>query len=369
MQYRTIRHDTATIRTALFNSGRREMHAIITAGPDRDFRRQLADVRSCLDDLMNWDTGLRPVFLRYFLSDPANQIPLLPTREECAASAVGQAPLDGSKVALWTIMEEDADFHDNGNGRWSDSRGRIWTGDTSSKGMTSHDMTEFFISSLAEHLENTGASLLDHCIRTWFIVRDIDLNYAGVVEGRNEQFSRLGLCRDTHFITSTGIGGFPADGSSVAFNALCDTRLRPGQMNYLYGSTHLNPTAEYGVAFERGTTVDYADRRHVYISGTASIDNRGRIMFPGDIAAQTRRMIENIRVLLAEGGCSDRDIAHFLVYLRDPGDRNTVGSIFSKEFPDIPRVMVLAPVCRPGWLVETECMAVRSENHPGYAAF
>ena len=26
--------------------------------------------------------------------------------------------------------------------------------------------------------------------------------------------------------------------------------------------------------------------------------------------------------------------------------------------PDLPHLIVLAPVCRPGWLIETECIAV-----------
>ena len=29
------------------------------------------------------------------------------------------------------------------------------------------------------------------------------------------------------------------------------------------------------------------------------------------------------------------------------------------RFPNVPRMITLAPVCRPGWLVEMECMAVR----------
>ena len=80
-------------------------------------------------------------------------------------------------------------------------------------------------------------------------------------------------------------------------------------------------------------------------------------------------MIENLRVLLAEAGCVGSDVAHLLVYLRDLSDFTAVDRIFRKEFPDVPRVVVLAPVCRPGWLVETECMAVKREVHPEYASF
>ena len=32
--------------------------------------------------------------------------------------------------------------------------------------------------------------------------------------------------------------------------------------------------------------------------------------------------------------------------------------MFARRWPDIPAVITLAPVCRPEWLVEMECVAV-----------
>ena len=57
--------------------------------------------------------------------------------------------------------------------------------------------------------------------------------------------------------------------------------LQPGQIQFLYAPTHLNPTYEYGVTFERGTAVTYGDRKQIFISGTASIDNKGEIYIRG----------------------------------------------------------------------------------------
>ena len=47
------------------------------------------------------------------------------------------------------------------------------------------------------------------------------------------------------------------------------------------------------------------------------------------------------------------------VYLRDTADRKVVSDMFARKFPDTPYIIVLAPVCRPGWLVETECLALK----------
>ena len=371
MKYQNIKYIGAEATVALFETGRKEAHAyILPSDTEAGAETQIKAIAEAADRLAA-DTGLTPVFKRYLLSDPSNQMRLLPEEDACARSVVGQTPLDGRKGALLMILEEDADYRRREDGIWQDSNGRIWVGDIDSvPSGDSLSMTTEYLEKLARLLDGCGASLKDHCLRTWFFVRDIDNNYSGVVRGRNEVFDREGLTAETHFIASTGIEGQCAEPARlVAFNAFADTKADDSQIIYLYGSTHLNPTYEYGVAFERATAVDYADRRHVYISGTASIDNKGDIVAPGDIKAQTLRMLENIEVLLDEGGCGWEDVAHMTVYLRDIADHRTVGRMMDERFPGLPKTIVLAPVCRPGWLIETECMAVRKADNPEYAPY
>ena len=192
-----------------------------------------------------------------------------------------------------------------------------------------------------------------------FFVRDVDVNYAGVVKGRKEEFVRLGLTEKTHYLASTGIQGQIADSRSlVLLDAYAVDGLQAEQIRFLHAPEYLNPTYEYGVTFERGTAVTYGDRKQVFISGTASIDNRGEIVYPGDIVKQTERMMENISVLLKEADATTRDITQAISYLRDMADYAVVKKYFEAHYPDLPHLIVLAPVCRPGWLIETECIAV-----------
>lgn len=371
MKYLNFKYDGAEASIALFETGRREAHAYITvADTDADAAAQITAIVNGAERLIK-DTGMRPVFKRYLLSDPANQTRHLPQEGSCACSVVGQAPLNGSKASLLMLLEEGADFPAHEGGLWEDSKGRIWVGDSDDIATgDSLTMTVAYLERLSGMLAQRGASLKDNCLRTWFFVRDIDNNYKGVVQGRNSVFAREGLTSDTHFIVSTGIEGQAALPSRlVAFNAFADTRIEASQIRYLYGKTHLNPTYEYGVAFERATAVDYADRRHVYVSGTASIDNKGRIVAPGDITAQAERMLENIGVLLAEGDCGWEDVAHMTVYIRDIADYAAVNDIMAHRFPAVPKVIVLAPVCRTGWLIETECMAVKNADNPDYEPY
>lgn len=88
------------------------------------------------------------------------------------------------------------------------------------------------------------------------------MNYAGVVKARKEVFITQNLTEKTHYIASTGIEGRHADPSVlVQMDSYAVDGLEPGQIQFLYAPTHLNPTYEYGVTFERGTAVTYGDRK------------------------------------------------------------------------------------------------------------
>ena len=103
-----------------------------------------------------------------------------------------------------------------------------------------------------------------------------------------------------------------------------------------------------------------AERQTSLISGTASINNKGEVMYVGDVVAQTHRMWENVEALLKEAEMSMNDVMHMVVYQRDPADYEVVNKLFEERFPQVPRVITLAPVCRPQWLIEMEVMAVKA---------
>ena len=107
----------------------------------------------------------------------------------------------------------------------------------------------------------------------------------------------------------------------------------------------------------------------MFISGTASINNKGQVMYERDVVKQTRRMWENVETLLAEAGCTFDDVPLLIVYLRDTSDYAVVKALYEERFAGKPYVIVHAPVCRSGWLVEMECMAVKAVENEGIEAF
>lgn len=317
--------------------------------------------------------GAISVFKRFFLSDAANQttylLSALEKRAEDAFSIVEQPPLDGTKIAMWVYLQKGVQAQTLSNGLVEVKHGEyrhLWTAYNFNQASNSEEQTRILLNDYIAQLEEQGCRLADNCIRTWFFVQNVDVNYMGVVKARNEVFATQNLTKNTHFIASTGIAGRHANPKVfVQMDAYAVEGLNPEQVHYLYAPTHLNPTYEYGVSFERGTYIDYGDRRQVFISGTASINNKGEIVHPGDVCKQTERMWENVETLLKEAECSFEHVQHLLVYLRDISDYSVVSEMFEKRFPTIPKVYLLAPVCRPGWLVEMECMAVKplSDNH------
>ena len=360
-------------------NGVSEYHAILrVTNPRLTFTEQIESLQAAYDHLVSEELpGAVAVLKRYFLSDAANQANvLLATQVEhsdCALSIVEQPPLDGTKVALWVYLQTDVQTRTLPHGDYEVSHGgyrHIWSASNFNKASKSEYQTRLLLNDYVMRLAEQECSLANNCIRTWFFVQNVDVNYGGVVKARNEVFLTQNLTEKTHFIASTGIAGRHASHEVlVQMDAYAVGGLQQEQIHYLYAPTHLNPTYEYGVSFERGTYIDYGDRRHVFISGTASINNRGEIMYPGDIRRQTERMWENVETLLAEAECTFEHVGHLIVYLRDIADYTVVQEMFEERFPNIPKVYLQAPVCRPGWLVEMECMAVKSIHNEAYKPY
>lgn len=333
-------------------------YKIFKAQQQGSFEQQTADIKQQLDSWLN-DNQQTAGELRYckvFLSDILNQYDTLkasPLYQDCLAqrpcTIIEQAPADGSKIALLAEAGHNADGFLFQSLRLSDEE---------AQGVSSYLQTLTLFERYIQSLQGTEMTIRDNLVRTWIYVADIDVNYDGVVRARNDVFRRYGLTADTHYIASTGIGGYSQTRhATVAIDFLSLPDVKPGQMKYLQALDHLNPTHEYGVAFERGTRLTLPDREIYYISGTASIDKQGQVLYLGDVERQTARLLDNIRALLADGEAQMSDIRYFVVYLRDFADRKTVGRYLDSHHPGIPYVLLHAKVCRPQWLVEMECMA------------
>jgi enamine deaminase RidA (YjgF/YER057c/UK114 family) len=374
------RFDQAVVSFSRFDGeNSTEFNLIITPDSGFSFSEQLTAIEKALKHFLKEQemTDESVIFKRYFVSDYSNQTEIHDHmsnwRYVCATSVVQQVPLCGAKVVLWVVLLEGSvtrkslnqnNLSLNRNGYTHVFSTQLF--DEKAKGSSFGQTMEIF-QDYMDTLQKQNLTLAENCIRTWIYVRDIDNNYAGMVNARNQIFTSENLTRETHFIASTGIEGRHANTDAlVLMDAYAVGGISPEQITFLKAPTHLNPTHEYGVAFERATTVDYGDRKQIFISGTASIDNCGQIVHPGDIAGQVKRTFENIKALLDEAGASIGDLTHLIVYVRDLADFPLIDQYIERHYPFIPRVVVLAPVCRPGWLIEIEGIAIKAVNNPKY---
>lgn len=204
--------------------------------------------------------------------------------------------------------------------------------------------------------------LLDSTVRTWIYVKNIDKNYSDVVHARNEIFDNYGLTIDNHFIASTGIGGWEFEGNElVHVNALIADEETVKNIEYMERLDLLPNTHDYGVRFERGAKVEYNDCTHWYISGTASINADGEVEHPGDIISQFEKVIFNIDGLLSKYGANlNEDVYQIRVYYRNLSQEHLIKEYAEQHYPDLNFKFRKATICRPGWLVEMECTAVKS---------
>src|ERR1051326_2960542 len=70
-------------------------------------------------------------------------------------------------------------------------------------------------------------------------------------------------------------------------------------------------------AFSRGMRCQIGDTTLLFLSGTASVDHRGKSIHFGDFKAQTRRMYDNLTALLKSEGATWHNVVKILIFLTD----------------------------------------------------
>jgi 2-iminobutanoate/2-iminopropanoate deaminase len=122
-------------------------------------------------------------------------------------------------------------------------------------------------------------------------------------------------------------------------------------------------------SFSRGMRVELAGATMLLLSGTASIDENGVTLYPGDFHAQLLRTFHNLTRLLVAEGASWHDIVRTTCYLRDiERDYDTFNELrtlfmASVGLDPLPASTgIQARLCRSDLLVEIEAIAMIPEN-------
>jgi enamine deaminase RidA (YjgF/YER057c/UK114 family) len=181
---------------------------------------------------------------------------------------------------------------------------------------------------------------------------EAQVNSGDMTQGEREELQALG------FLTASGRLSPSLD--SVGFLS------KPSvEREAIVAPSVLNEAYDYGSAFSRGLRVPMGEHTLLFISGTASVDEAGATVHPGDLRAQCWRTYRNIAELLQSEGATWHDIVKCTCYLRDiERDYDAFNSVRNTFFswlglnPLPASVGIQARLCRSDLLVEIEALAV-----------
>ena len=102
----------------------------------------------------------------------------------------------------------------------------------------------------------------------------------------------------------------------------------------------------------------------VYCAGQIPLDPKSGQIVPGDIGAQTRRVLENIAAVLRAESLGFENIVKTTIFLTNLNDFQTVNEIYGSYFKKEPpaRSTVQVPALPKGANVEIEVIAVADGN-------
>ena len=115
----------------------------------------------------------------------------------------------------------------------------------------------------------------------------------------------------------------------------------------------MEPISHYTDAVVAGKTI--------YVSGCGASDENGTLVGRGDVTAQTRKTLDNMKIALAAAGGTLDDVVKVTVYLADVNDRQKVNEVRKEYFKDNKPASTLIEISKfalDGMLVEIEAIAV-----------
>ncbi len=98
----------------------------------------------------------------------------------------------------------------------------------------------------------------------------------------------------------------------------------------------------------------------VFLSGQIPLDPATGHLVPGDVVAQTERVLENLRAVLAAAGCTFGDVVRTTIYLVDLAHFAGVNDVYARCFvPPYPaRATVQVAALPRGAQIEIDAIAV-----------
>lgn len=101
-------------------------------------------------------------------------------------------------------------------------------------------------------------------------------------------------------------------------------------------------------------------RSIVFLSGFAAKNEKGEIMYAGDVSGQTRQVCENLKATMEAAGGSLNDIVSVTVFVRDVKHFDAIHAVRREYFPSEPPASTMVEVgfVYEDMLIEINAIAV-----------
>jgi 2-iminobutanoate/2-iminopropanoate deaminase len=84
----------------------------------------------------------------------------------------------------------------------------------------------------------------------------------------------------------------------------------------------------------------------IFLSGQIPLNPASGQLVPGDVAAQTERVLENLRAVLESAGSSLDRVLKTTVFLKDMGEFPAMNEVYGRYFPSDPPARSTVEVAR-----------------------
>ena len=99
----------------------------------------------------------------------------------------------------------------------------------------------------------------------------------------------------------------------------------------------------------------------LFVSGQGAVDPKVGQLVRGDIEAQTKQVLTNIRSIVEAGGLSMKDVVKVSIFLKNMDDFKRMNEVYKTFFTENPpaRTTVEAKLPLPNMLIEVDVIAHR----------
>jgi len=199
----------------------------------------------------------------------------------------------------------------------------------------------------------------EEVFRYWIYLGDIYKNYASFNQVRTAYFKKSKI---KDYPASTGIGVLSQKEEpnlNISFEAVKNIA-EDVKISKVDSSLQNNPW-EYGSKFSRVKTIIFEKDRvqKTYISGTSSIDKKGRSAFLHNPSKNVGYVMDCVEHLLQKNKMGFNEIVFSAVYFKNQKHFNIFRKIYLKNKWKFPYLVLSADICREDLFFEVECLAAK----------